>query len=170
MTRLTTLDLPSFHRATVGFDRIFNELERQFANSQTTSNYPPYNVAEINENEWMITIAVAGFGMDNLDIVLDKNILTVEGTPPKGDEEVKYLHKGIAGRTFRRSFTLADHIEVATKIVADSYKHPIPPEADEFLTTLLNNCFHFLPEDRPSFKQLQVAFAEQNLFRSKKRF
>ena len=113
MTRLTTLDLPSFHRATVGFDRIFNELERQFANSQTTSNYPPYNVAEINENEWMITIAVAGFGMDNLDIVLDKNILTVEGTPPKGDEEVKYLHKGIAGRTFRRSFTLADHIEVA---------------------------------------------------------
>lgn len=113
MTRLTTLDLPSFHRATVGFDRIFTELERQFANSQGTSNYPPYNVAEINENEWMITIAVAGFGMDNLDIVLDKNVLTVEGTPPKGDEEVKYLHKGIAGRTFRRVFTLADHIEVA---------------------------------------------------------
>lgn len=113
MTRLTTLDLPSFHRATVGFDKIFSELERQFANTQSGTNYPPYNVAEINENEWMITIAVAGFGMDNLDIVLDKNTLTVEGTPPKGDEEVKYLHKGIAGRTFRRTFTLADHIEVA---------------------------------------------------------
>lgn len=113
MTRLTTLDLPSFHRATVGFDRIFHDIERQFANSASTGNYPPYNVAEINENEWMITIAVAGFGMDNLDIVLDKNLLTVEGTAPKGDEEVKYLHKGIAGRNFRRSFTLADHIEVA---------------------------------------------------------
>jgi molecular chaperone IbpA len=113
MTRLTTLDLPSFHRATVGFDRIFNDIERQFVNSQSTGNYPPYNVAEINENEWMISIAVAGFGMDNLDIVLDKNILTVEGTPPKGDEEVKYLHKGIAGRTFRRQFTLAEHVEVA---------------------------------------------------------
>jgi molecular chaperone IbpA len=113
MTRLTTLDLPSFHRATVGFDRIFHDLERQFANSQSTSNYPPYNVAEINENEWMISIAVAGFGMDNLDIVLDKNTLTVEGTPPKGDEEVKYLHKGIAGRVFRRAFTLAEHVEVA---------------------------------------------------------
>jgi molecular chaperone IbpA len=112
MTRLTTLDLPSFHRATVGFDRMFSELERQFANTQS-NNYPPFNVAEIDENEWMITIAVAGFGMDNLDIVVDKNVLTVEGTPPKGSEEVKYLHKGIAGRNFRRSFTLADHVEVA---------------------------------------------------------
>lgn len=113
MTRLTTLDLPSFHRATVGFDRIFNDIERQFANSQTTSNYPPYNVAEINENEWVISIAVAGFGMDNLSIVLDKNVLTVEGTPPIGDEDVKFLHKGIAGRSFRRVFTLAEHVEVA---------------------------------------------------------
>ena len=112
-TRLTTLDLPSFHRATVGFDKLFNELERQFANAPATNNYPPYNLAEIDENEWMISIAVAGFGMDNLDITLDKNTLVVEGNPPKGDEEVKYLHKGIAGRSFRRVFTLADHIEVA---------------------------------------------------------
>lgn len=111
MTRVTTLDLPSFHRATVGFDRLFNELERQFANSASTG-YPPYNVAEINEDEWMISLAVAGFGMDNLDITLDKNILTVEGTAPQGGEDVKFLHKGIGGRSFRRSFTLADHIEV----------------------------------------------------------
>ena len=113
MTRLNTLDLPSFHRATVGFDRIFDELERQFANSTSAGNYPPYNVAEINENEWTITIAVAGFSMDQLDIVLDKNTLTVEGIPPTVNDEVKYLHKGIAGRTFRRSFTLAEHVEVA---------------------------------------------------------
>lgn len=113
MTRLTTLDLPSFHRATVGFDKFFDDLERQIVNTQS-NNYPPYNVAEINENEWVITIAVAGFGMDNLDIVLDKNVLTVSGNPPKGEEDVKYLHKGIAGRNFRRSFTLADHIEVAS--------------------------------------------------------
>jgi molecular chaperone IbpA len=112
MTRLQTLDLPSFARTAVGFERLFDEIERGFANSQT-NNYPPYNVAEITEDEWMISIAVAGFGMDNLDITLDKNILTVEGTPPKGAENVKYLHKGIGGRSFRRSFTLADHIEVA---------------------------------------------------------
>ena len=112
MTRLTTLDLPHFTRSTVGFDRLLEELNREFANTKSTG-YPPYNVAEINEDEWMISIAVAGFGMDNLDITLDKNTLTVEGTAPAGGEDVKYLHKGIAGRNFRRQFTLADHIEVA---------------------------------------------------------
>jgi molecular chaperone IbpA len=112
MTRLQTLDLPSFARTAVGFDRLFDEIERSFTNGQT-NNYPPYNVIEITEDEWLISVAVAGFGMDNLDITLDKNLLTVEGTPPKGGEGVKYLHKGIGGRSFRRSFTLADHIEVA---------------------------------------------------------
>jgi len=111
MTRLTTLDLPSLHRATVGFDRLFDELDRQFANSQS-QGYPPYNIAQINEDEYMISLAVAGFGMDNLEITKDKNILRVEGTSPKGDETVNYLHKGIGGRNFRREFTLADHVEV----------------------------------------------------------
>ena len=111
MTRLTTLDLPTFHRATVGFDRLFNEMERQFANS-TSQGYPPYNIAQINEDEYMISLAVAGFGLDNLEITKDGNILRIEGTPPKGGEDVNYLHKGIAGRGFRREFTLADHVEV----------------------------------------------------------
>jgi molecular chaperone IbpA len=112
MTRLTTLDLPSLHRATIGFDRLFDEMERKFANSPNSNGYPPYNIAQINEDEYMISLAVAGFGMDNLDITKDKNILTIEGTSPKGDENVNYLHKGIAGRNFRREFTLADHVEV----------------------------------------------------------
>ena len=111
MTRLTTLDLPSLHRGTIGFDRLFNELDRQFANSQS-QGYPPYNIAQINEDEFMITLAVAGFGMDNLDITKDGNILRVEGTSPKGGENVNYLHKGIGERNFRREFTLADHVEV----------------------------------------------------------
>ena len=111
MTRLTTLDLPSYYKATIGFDRIFDELERTFANSQSNS-YPPYNIAQINEDEFMISVAVAGFGMDNLDITKDKNILRIEGTSPRGDEHVNYLHKGIGGRNFRREFTLADHVEV----------------------------------------------------------
>jgi molecular chaperone IbpA len=111
MTRLTTLDLPNFHRATIGFDRMFDELERTFANSQS-NGYPPYNIAQINEDEYMISLAVAGFGMDNLEITKDGNILRVEGTSPKGDETVNYLHKGIGGRNFRREFTLADHVEV----------------------------------------------------------
>ena len=112
MTRLTTLDLPNFHRATIGFDRLFNEMERQFANSPNGNGYPPYNIAQINEDEYMISLAVAGFGMDNLEIEKDGKMLRIEGTAPKGDDEVNYLHKGIGGRNFRREFTLADHVEV----------------------------------------------------------
>ena len=112
MTRLTTLDLPHFHRATIGFDRMFNELERQFANSPNGNGYPPYNIAQINEDEYMISLAVAGFGMDNLSIEKDGKMLRIEGTAPKGGEEVNYLHKGIGGRNFQREFTLADHVEV----------------------------------------------------------
>ena len=113
MTRLTTLDLPNFQRATIGFDRLFNELERGFQNSPNGNGYPPYNIAQINEDEFMISLAVAGFGMDNLSIEKDKNILKIEGTAPKGDDDVNYLHKGIGGRNFRREFTLADHVKVA---------------------------------------------------------
>lgn len=112
MTRLTTLDLPNFHRATIGFDRLFNELERGFANSPNGNGYPPYNIAQINDDEYMISLAVAGFGMDNLEITTDGDQLKIEGTAPKGDEDVNYLHKGIGGRNFRREFTLADHVKV----------------------------------------------------------
>ena len=112
MTRLTTLDLPQLHRATIGFDRLFNELDRKFANSPNGNGYPPYNIAQINEDEYMISLAVAGFGMDNLNITKDGKTLRIEGNAPKGDEHVNYLHKGIGGRNFRREFTLADHVEV----------------------------------------------------------
>jgi len=108
---MTTLELPALQGATIGFDRLFNELDRQFANSKS-GGYPPYNIAQINEDEFMISLAVAGFGMDNLEVIKDGNTLRIEGTSPKGDEEVNYLHKGIAERNFRREFTLADHVEV----------------------------------------------------------
>ena len=110
MTRLQTLDLPHIHRATVGFDRLFQEMDRAFENTKSTG-YPPYNIVQINDDEYMISLAVAGFGMDNLDITLDKNILTVEGSQFE-TADINYLHKGIGGRNFRRQFTLADHIEV----------------------------------------------------------
>ena len=113
MTRLqTTINLPQFHRATIGFDRLFNELERGFEKSPNASGYPPYNIAQINEYEYMISIAVAGFSMEDLEITKDGDQLQVVGTAPKGDEEVNYLHKGIGGRNFRREFTLADDVEV----------------------------------------------------------
>lgn len=110
MTRLTTFDLPSLRRATIGFDRVFQDMDHMFENSKG-SGYPPYNIVQINEDEYMISLAVAGFGMDNLDITVDKNLLTVEGNQLES-EGTKYLHRGIGRRNFRRQFTLADHIEV----------------------------------------------------------
>jgi len=113
MTRIDTINLPHFHKATIGFDRLFNELNRGFENSPNGNGYPPYNIAQINEDEYMISVAVAGFGMDNLDVTKDGNQLQSVGTAPRGDDEVNYLHKGIGGRNFRREFTLADHVNVA---------------------------------------------------------
>ena len=109
---MTTLDLPQFHRATIGFDRLFDDMDRMFQNSPNGNGYPPYNIAQVNENEYMISVAVAGFGMDNLNITKDGDQLKIEGTAPKGDDQVNYLHKGIGGRNFRREFTLADHVQV----------------------------------------------------------
>jgi len=111
MTRYTTLDLPQLHRATIGFDRMFREMDRVFENSKTTS-YPPYNIVKVTDDEFVISVAVAGFSMADLDITLEKNVLTVQGASPETNGEVDYLHKGIGSRNFTREFTLADHIEV----------------------------------------------------------
>jgi molecular chaperone IbpA len=108
---MTTLELPALQSATIGFDRLFDELDRQYANSKS-NGYPPYNLAELNENEWMISVAVAGFSDEDLDVTIDRNILTIEGSAPQGDDSVNYLYKGIAGRSFRRQFTLADYVYV----------------------------------------------------------
>jgi len=111
MTRITTLNLPDFHRATIGFDRMFENLNREFANSKS-QGYPPYNVVQENDDEYTISLAIAGFSMTDLDITVEKNVLTVEGTSPDVPEGTNYLHKGIGNRNFRRQFTLAEHIEV----------------------------------------------------------
>lgn len=113
MTRITTLDLPALHRATVGFDRMFDQMERSFDNAKG-SGYPPYNVVRKSENEYIISIAVAGFTMDNIEITQDNKTLTIEGIAPEQDDTVEYLHKGIAGRGFRREFTLAEFVEVSS--------------------------------------------------------
>jgi molecular chaperone IbpA len=112
MTRTTTtlFDFPSLSRTAVGFDRLFTDIERGLASSQS-SNYPPYNLVEINSDEWMISIAVAGFGVDNLSITLDKNTLAVTGAQLE-TEGPNYLYRGISGRNFKRTFSLAEHIEV----------------------------------------------------------
>ena len=114
MTRITTLNLPTFHRHMIGFDRMFYEMDRLFENSPNngSTGYPPYNIAKLNDDEFMVSLAVAGIAMDNLSIEKDKDVLKIEGKAPKGDDEVNYVHRGIAGRNFVREFTLADHVNV----------------------------------------------------------
>lgn len=118
MNTLTKFDLTPFHRATVGFDRVFDLLDRQFANSVSTT-YPPYNIIKDGEDSYSIEIAVAGFREDELEITEKDSVLTVTGEQ-KRDENAEgptYLHKGISARNFTRTFTLGDHVEVKGAVV-----------------------------------------------------
>jgi molecular chaperone IbpA len=118
MTQLEirTLDLPSFvnqiHRQAIGFDNLFDTLNRTFANSRTDGNYPPHNVVKLDDTHYVIEVAVAGFAEEEIDIELKDNVLTVKGEQAKPEQEVEYLHKGISARNFTRTFPLAEHIEV----------------------------------------------------------
>jgi molecular chaperone IbpA len=110
---LRSLDIPQLHKFGIGFDTMFDELHR-IHSQQANTNYPPYNVVQINEDEYMISMAVAGFGPDNLSVTKEKNFLILEGKQhPADDVEPNYLHHGISARDFRREFKLADHVEIA---------------------------------------------------------
>ena len=113
---MTELNLTPFYRTSVGLDRLFDQLSAHTAVANG-NNYPPYNIVQVNEDEYVISLAVAGFSMDDLEITQDKNTLRVEGTAPKTDTEINYLHKGIGGRNFRREFTLADHVDVVDAVL-----------------------------------------------------
>ena len=111
---LRSFDIPSIHKFGIGFDSMFDELNRLHS-LQSNTNYPPYNVVQITEDEYMISLAVAGFGLDNLSVTKDKNFLIIEGKNTIKDEdltETNYLHRGISARDFRREFKLADHVEI----------------------------------------------------------
>ena len=107
---MTRYDFTPFNRATIGFDRIFDDLDRVLSNT-ATNTYPPYNIERLDENQFVISLAVAGFTMDDLEVTHDGNELTVTGISPEPKETI-YLHKGIATRSFARVFTVADHVEV----------------------------------------------------------
>lgn len=114
--KLHTLDVPAFvnqiHRQTIGFDNMFDQLNRTFANSKTDGNYPPHNVVKLDDTHYVIEVAVAGFSESEIDVELKENVLTVRGEQEKTDKEIEYLHKGISARNFVRTFPLAEHIEV----------------------------------------------------------
>ena len=104
-TRLSLFDSPMF----LGFDHFEETFNRLRKNA--SEGYPPYNIEQTHENGLRITLAVAGFTMDDLDVEIDKNQLTVRGQI-KDETEKLYIHRGIAARQFQRSFVLADGMEI----------------------------------------------------------
>jgi molecular chaperone IbpA len=103
-------DFAPFRRSTVGFDRLFDMLENS-APGQNQDNYPPFDLVSIGENRFRISLAVAGFAQNEIDITAHQNQLIVSGK--KRDEDgATYIHRGIANRSFERRFGLADHIKV----------------------------------------------------------
>ncbi len=110
---MNTIDLSPLYRSTIGFDRLGALLDTALRADQGASGYPPYNIEVTGENRYGITLAVAGFDNAELDIQVERGVLTVRGKKADdGKEERKYLHQGIATRSFERKFSLADHVEV----------------------------------------------------------
>ncbi len=108
---MRTYDMTPLYRSTIGFDRLFNELFDS-VNKLDGTGYPPYNIEARDENNYQITLAVAGFGDEDLEVELKEQSLTITGKRTEDDNEREFLHQGIAGRGFERRFQLADHVRV----------------------------------------------------------
>lgn len=122
-------------RHTVGFDRFNDLFESLMSDNDRFESYPPYNIEKVGEDDYRITMAVAGFGEKDLNIVLENGTLSVSGQiTDKTEEEGKtYLHRGIATRSFTRSFRLADHIlvddaEIKDGLLTISLRREVPEE------------------------------------------
>lgn len=119
---MTTFDFSPLFRSTVGFDRM-QRLVEAAARSEEANGYPPYNIEKLEENAYRITMAVAGFSEDDLDIEVRDGVLFVTGKQPEPVEERSFLYRGIAGRAFRRTFQLADHVKVQGAALENGLLH-----------------------------------------------
>jgi len=109
---MRNIDLSPLYRSMIGFDRMANLLDNAARTGQSQPSYPPYNIEQLDEDKYLITMAVAGFEEQELDIVAENNTLTVEGKKQTDDVEHKFLHQGIAARNFKHRFQLAEHVKV----------------------------------------------------------
>ena len=116
---MSRLDFTPYRRSTVGFDRLFDMLESQ-ARANSGDNYPPFNIAKRGEDNYRITLAVAGFRPEDIDITAQANLMVVQGKKrEETDDNGEMLHVGIANRGFERRFELADYVRVANADLAD---------------------------------------------------
>jgi molecular chaperone IbpA len=105
-------DLSPLYRSTVGFDSLALMLDQVADLDNEAATYPPYNIERLTENEYRITMAVAGFGKEDVQIEVRENTLSIRGEKKEADTDRTFLHRGIASRAFARRFQLADHVEV----------------------------------------------------------
>ena len=108
---MRTNDWAPLYRSTVGFDRLFDLLD-QATRVEQMNNWPPYNIEKVADDQYRITMAVAGFTPDEIDLTQHENALLVVGQKGSSNEGSQFLHRGIATRSFKQSFNLADHVKV----------------------------------------------------------
>jgi molecular chaperone IbpA len=107
---VNTFDFAPLFRTAIGFDRLARMVDNASANAETS--YPPYNIERTGEDSYVLTMAVAGFGPDDIDLTVQDNTLLVAGRAGADGRKAELLYRGIAGRAFERRFVLADHIVV----------------------------------------------------------
>ncbi len=108
---MVTLDFTPIYRSTIGFDRMARLLESSARLTEADNGYPPYNIETIGEDHYRITLAVAGFSTDDLDMEVREGTLVISGRK-KAESDAQFLHRGIANRAFTKQFSLADHVKV----------------------------------------------------------
>lgn len=109
---MRTFDFTPLYRSTIGFDHLTSLLDSVTQREQSQPSYPPYNIELLGKDKYRITMAIAGFVDEELQIQSEQRTLTVRGKKAADDKERNYLHQGIAGRDFERVFQLADHVKV----------------------------------------------------------
>lgn len=115
---LRSLDVPSIQKFGIGFDTLFDDLMRT-TDLQQSNNYPPYNIVQYDDDHYGIELAVAGFKEGELSVDVEKNLLTVSGDSSKSEVDVRYIVHGISARSFKRVFTLAEHVTVLDAVTVD---------------------------------------------------
>ena len=148
---MTTIDLTPLYRNSIGFDRFGALLDTALRGESASAGYPPYNIEVETENQYAITLAVAGFEDNDLDLQVENGVLTVRGKKEASSTERTYLHQGIANRSFERKFNLADHVEVTAAdlkngLLTISLVREIP-EAMKPKTIAINTPNHTLKHD-----------------------
>ncbi|WP_372604200.1 Hsp20 family protein [Actibacterium sp.] len=120
---MRNFDLSPLYRATVGFDRVADLMDRALTAEVSQPTYPPYNIEKTSDNGYRITVAVAGFSADELSVDVKEGQLVIAARKAADETERTYLHRGIATRAFERRFALADHVKVTGATHADGMLH-----------------------------------------------